>query len=160
MVACIWSSNLRGMLEYPAATMVGFLDNHGLLDLGDRPQWRTVTGGSREYVRRVAASLDDVRLATPVGSVTREPDATVVRDARGRTERFDHAVLATHADTALRLLGDDATPDERRLLGSFPYQENLAVVHRDVVAHAEAPARMVELELPRPRTRRSTGRSR
>jgi predicted NAD/FAD-binding protein len=131
MVACIWSSNLRGMLEYPAATMAGFLDNHGLLDLGDRPQWRTVTGGSREYVRRVAASLDDVRLATPVGSVTREHDATVVRDARGRTERFDHAVLATHADTALRLLGDDATPQERRLLSSFPYQENLAVVHRD-----------------------------
>ena len=66
MVACIWSSKLHEMLAVPAATMAGFLDNHGLLDLGDRPQWRTVTGGSREYVRRVAATVDEVRSGTPV----------------------------------------------------------------------------------------------
>ncbi|HEX7247282.1 MAG TPA: FAD-dependent oxidoreductase [Actinomycetota bacterium] len=132
MVACIWSSNLRDMLAMPVATMAAFLDNHGLLDLGDRPQWRTVTGGSREYVRRVVAGLDEVRTAAPVVSVTREePDAVVVRDATGRTERFDHVVLATHADTSLEILGDDATPDERRVLGSFGYQRNVAVLHRD-----------------------------
>ncbi len=108
MVACIWSSNLDDMLSYPAATMAGFLDNHGLLDLGDRPQWRTVRGGSREYVRRLAAGLDDVRLATPVTSVTREPGCVVVGDATGGRERFDHVVLATHADTSLGMLGPDA----------------------------------------------------
>ncbi|MGZ8603001.1 MAG: NAD(P)/FAD-dependent oxidoreductase, partial [Actinomycetota bacterium] len=134
MVACIWSSNLLQMLSYPAATMAGFLDNHGLLDLGNRPQWRTVTGGSREYVRRVAAALDDVRLATPVDSVVREPDSVLVRDRQGRVERFDHVVVATHADTALTMLGHDATAKERHLLGSFTYQENLAVLHHDPAA--------------------------
>jgi predicted NAD/FAD-binding protein len=134
MVACIWSSNLRQMLSYPAATMAGFLDNHGLLDLGNRPQWRTVTGGSREYVRRVASGFDDVRLATPVDSVVREPDSVLVRDRRGRVERFDHVVVATHADTALSMLGHDATTEERHLLGSFTYEENLAVLHHDPAA--------------------------
>jgi predicted NAD/FAD-binding protein len=131
MIACIWSSSLQEMLSYPAATMAGFLDNHGLLDLGERPQWRTVSGGSREYVRRVEAGLHDVRLSTPIHSVTREAGSTLVRDASGHTEHFDHAVLATHADTALRILGDDASPDERRVLGSFRYQRNVAVLHRD-----------------------------
>jgi predicted NAD/FAD-binding protein len=131
MVACIWSSNLEDMLSYPAATMAGFLDNHGLLNLGDRPQWRTVRGGSREYVRRIAAGLDDVRLATPVTSVTREPGSVLIGDTAGRRERFDHLVLATHADTALAVLGADATPEERRLLGAFGYQRNVAVLHRD-----------------------------
>jgi predicted NAD/FAD-binding protein len=131
MVACIWSSNLEGMLSYPAATMAGFLDNHGLLDLGDRPQWRTVRGGSREYVRRVGAGIDDVRLATPVRSVTREPGSVLVDDAAGGRERFDHVVLATHADTSLAVLGADASAEERRLLGAFGYQRNVAVLHRD-----------------------------
>ena len=131
MVACIWSSNLEGMLSYPAATMAGFLDNHGLLDLGDRPQWRTVRGGSREYVRRLAAGLGDVRLATPVTSVTRDPGSVLIDDLAGGRERFDHVVLATHADTALSVLGTDASAEERRLLGSFGYQRNVAVLHRD-----------------------------
>ncbi|MBA3764749.1 MAG: FAD-dependent oxidoreductase [Actinobacteria bacterium] len=131
MVACIWSSKLHEMLNVPAATMAGFLDNHGLLDLGDRPQWRTVTGGSREYVRRVAASIDEIRPGTSIVSVTRQADSALVRDATGRTEGFDNVVLATHADTSLAILGDDATLDERRLLARFRYQKNLAVVHRD-----------------------------
>jgi predicted NAD/FAD-binding protein len=131
MVACIWSSNLEGMLSYPAATMAAFLDNHGLLDLGDRPQWRTVHGGSRGYVRRIAAGLDDVRLATPVTSVTRGPESVLVADANGGRERFDHVVLATHADTSLAVLGADASAEERRLLGAFGYQRNVAVLHRD-----------------------------
>ena len=131
MVACIWSSKLHEMLAVPAATMAGFLDNHGLLDLGDRPQWRTVTGGSREYVCRVAATVDEVRPGTPVASVTRGSDSAFVRDATGRTERFDHVVFATHADTTLAILAGDASFDERRLLSRFRYQQNLAVLHRD-----------------------------
>ena len=132
MVACIWSSNLREMLAMPVATMAAFLDNHGLLDLGDRPQWRTVTGGSSEYVHRIVAGIDEVRTDAPVVSVTREgSDGVLVRDATGRVERFDHLVLATHADTSLEILGSGASPDERRLLGSFRYQRNIAVLHRD-----------------------------
>ena len=132
MVACIWSSSLLEMLSYPVATMAAFLDNHGLLDLGDRPQWRTVTGGSREYVRRLAAGLGDVRMSTPVESVHRTAASATVRDATGHVEDFDEVVLATHADTSLAILGADATAEERRLLGSFRYQRNVAVVHHDL----------------------------
>lgn len=131
MVACIWSSSLDEMRSYPAATMAGFLDNHGLLDVLRRPSWRTVSGGSREYVGRVAASFRDVRLDTAVDSIVRLGDEVIVRDAAGHDERFDHVVLATHADTSLAILGDDASGDERRLLGSFGYTENRAVLHRD-----------------------------
>ncbi len=131
MVACIWSSHLEEMLSYPAATMAGFLDNHGLLDLGDRPQWRTVTGGSRAYVRRIASSLPDVRTDTPVLAIDRSRDAVTVRTADGAAARYDHVVLATHADTSLAILGEDASVLERRVLRSFRYQRNVAVLHRD-----------------------------
>jgi len=82
-------------------------------------------------VGRLAAGLDDVRLATPVTSVTREPGCVVVGDATGGRERFDHVVLATHADTSLDMLGPDASGEERRLLGAFRYQRNVAVLHHD-----------------------------
>ena len=131
MVACIWSSNLAEMRSYPAATMAGFLDNHGLLDLGDRPRWRTVTGGSATYVRRILEELPDVRSATPVASLDRGEGGVTVVDARGATDRFDQVVLATHADTSLGILAGDATTAERRVLGAFRYQENVAVLHRD-----------------------------
>jgi len=131
MTACIWSSSLDDMASYPAATMAGFLNNHGLLDVLRRPAWRTVSGGSREYVRRIAAPLEDVRLATTIDAVVRLGDGVIVRDATGHQERFDHVVLATHADTSLSILGDDASTQERRLLGAFRYTENRAVLHGD-----------------------------
>ncbi len=132
MVACIWSSHLEAMLDYPAETMVRFLDNHGLLQVRHRPQWRTVTGGSREYVRRVvAASTAEVRPSTPVGAIRREADGVTVIDRDGHRDRFDHVVMATHADTTLSILGDDAAPEEARTLSAFRYQENVAVLHRD-----------------------------
>jgi predicted NAD/FAD-binding protein len=131
MVGCIWSSSLRDMLDYPAETMVRFLDNHGLLRVLKRPRWRTVTGGSRAYVQRVTAGLDDVRVGTPVASVHRDADGVVVVLGDGTAERFDHAVMATHADTSLSILGAETTPAERSILGAFRFQENLAVLHRD-----------------------------
>ncbi len=132
MIACIWSSSLETMLSYPAASMVRFLDNHGLLNVLERPRWRTVTGGSREYVSRIAASLaGGTRLATPVEAVLRSDDGVAVHDARGGVDRFDHVVLATHADTSLRILGSDASAEERDVLSAFRYQTNRAVLHRD-----------------------------
>ena len=77
------------------------------------------------------ASFDDVRLATPIGAIVRLSDGVIVRDSDGHEERYDHVVLATHADTSLTILGDDATHEERRLLRSFRYTENRAVLHRD-----------------------------
>jgi predicted NAD/FAD-binding protein len=132
MLACIWSSSLEGMLDYPAESMARFLDNHGLLRVVGQPRWRTVTGGSREYVRRLSASFArDARLGTPVVAVHRHPEGVRVRDARGGIDRFDQVVFATHADTTLRILGSDAASTERAVLSAFRYQENRAVLHRD-----------------------------
>ena len=132
MAAAIWSSTLDDILAFPARTFVKFFTNHGLFSLGDRPQWRTVLGGSRRYVKALCAPYRNrVRLATPVVAVQRGPDGVRVRDAAGQEQRFDHVVLATHADQALAILGDDATTDERNVLGAFRYQANRAVLHRD-----------------------------
>ncbi len=132
ILACIWSSTLEIMLSYPAESMVRFLDNHGLLDVLERPRWRTVSGGSREYVSRISSSfVGDVRSGTPVRTVIRSSGGAEVRDVHGGVDRFDHVVLATHADTSLRILGDDATDEERRALSAFRYQRNRVVLHRD-----------------------------
>ena len=129
MAAAIWSCPARQMARYPCATFLRFCHNHGLLQISDRPQWRTVEGGGREYVRRMAAEIADVRLGTPVRRITRLADAVEVRSADG-TQRFDQVVLACHSDQALALLAD-AHPDERRLLGGIRYQPNRVLVHTD-----------------------------
>ena len=132
ILACIWSSSLQAMLDYPARSMIGFLDNHGLLDVLHRPSWRTVTGGSREYVHRITQPIaDDARLATPVVAVLRDADGVRVVDARGGIDVFDEVVFATHADTTLQILGTGATQEERGVLSAFTYQRNAVVVHRD-----------------------------
>jgi predicted NAD/FAD-binding protein len=129
MTGCIWSSPVHAMLDFPAATLLRFCENHGLLQVADRPPWRTVAGGSREYVRRIVAGVPDLRLATPVRQVRRDAGGVlVVTD--GGTEYFDRAIVATHPDQALALLAE-ATPDERRVLGAIRYQANRAVLHTD-----------------------------
>lgn len=129
MSAAIWSCPTGSMLGYPASTFLRFCYNHGLLQVNGRPKWRTVSGGGREYVRRLAADLDDVRLASPVQAVRREPGGVHVSTARG-TERFDALVLATHSDQSLALL-EDADPEERAVLGAVGYQPNEAWLHTD-----------------------------
>jgi hypothetical protein len=132
VVACIWSSSLEAMLDHPAQQLIRFLDHHGLLNVLQRPQWRTVTGGSRSYVARLSAPIADrARLGTGVRRVVRTPLGVLVDDANGGADAFDHVVLATHADTTVRILGDDATREERAVLSAFRYQENVAVLHRD-----------------------------
>ena len=129
MAGAIWSCPTQTMLDYPVATFVRFCANHGLLQVNGRPQWRTVRGGGREYVRRLAAKLDDVRLASPVRRVHVAGDEVHVATRTG-IERFDGAVLACHGDQALRLL-EDPTPEERAILGKVRYQWNKAVLHTD-----------------------------
>jgi predicted NAD/FAD-binding protein len=131
MVAAIWSSGLDDALDHPVGTLLRFLDNHGMLQVGRRPPWRTVTGGSREYVAAIARELPEIRSGTPVIAIERDGEGVILRDARGGADRFDHVVLATHADTALAIVGDDAAPSEHRLLSAFGFQDNLAVLHRD-----------------------------
>lgn len=130
MAAAIWSCPTRTMLDYPLATFARFCHNHGLLQIFDRPRWRTVAGGGREYVRRILAELDDVQVATPVLGVQRRPDGVWLR-CRDGAERFDEVVFACHSDQTLAILGTGASLDERRILGAVKYQPNLALVHTD-----------------------------
>jgi uncharacterized protein len=129
LTSALWSTAPGRTLEFPAAYAIRFFANHGMLGLG-RFRWRTVTGGSRRYVDAIAARLGDcLRLGEDVRSVRRSPDGVDVRVA-DRVERFDHVVLATHADQALALL-EDPTADERRVLSGFAYTTNEAVLHTD-----------------------------
>jgi uncharacterized protein len=133
MAACIWSCPSEQMLAFPVASFIRFCHNHGLLQLRDRPQWRTVKGGSRHYVRKLLVGNPDQRLATPVLSVSRNPagGARALRvHTAGGAEHFDQAVLACHSDQALALLAD-ARADERALLSAIRYQPNHAVLHTD-----------------------------
>lgn len=132
MAAAIWSTPAAEVGAYPAAAFVRFCDNHGLLRLTGRPAWRTVIGGSREYVARLAVSFADrILLSTPVTAIRRDARGIEIDDARGGRRRFDHVVVATHADRALAMLPDPSA-DERRLLGAFRYSVNEAVLHGDV----------------------------
>jgi predicted NAD/FAD-binding protein len=133
MAAAIWSCPMKQMLEFPLGSFVRFFHNHGLLQVDDRPQWFTVTGGARRYVDRILAALPDVRLATPVRGVSRHGTGAtgrveVVTDAG--IERFDQVVLACHSSQTLALLAD-VDDDERRILSAIPYQPNRAWLHTD-----------------------------
>jgi predicted NAD/FAD-binding protein len=131
MAAAIWSTPAGQVRDYPAAAMIRFCDNHGLLKVSGRPQWRTVDGGSREYVSRLtAAYADRVRIGRGVRRVSRSPEGVAVTDASGETARFDHVVFATHADQALSMLCDPS-PDETALLGAFQYTRNETILHCD-----------------------------
>lgn len=131
MASCIWSTPLGRMLDFPAQTFARFFSNHGLLTTGPQLRWRTVSGGSRSYVERIASPLRArARLATPAAAIRRDTEGLAVRDAKGHWDRFDNVVLACHADQALALL-QDATPRERELLGCFAYSSNEVWLHGD-----------------------------
>jgi len=131
LASAIWSASPHQILEFPAATLARFFDNHGLLRLGDQPRWRTVEGGSTRYVRTILDPIADrLRLGTPVEKITRSEGKVEIVTARHGVEHFDHVVVATHSDEALALLSDP-TPTEHEVLGSIAYQDNLAVLHTD-----------------------------
>lgn len=132
MGAAIWSTTANDMREYPLVAFIRFFVNHGLVNLKGRPQWRTVTGGSRRYVQRIAEAFPgEIRLSTPVQRIERLGASGVrVHTAGGHSEVFDDVVLACHADQALGMLADADTL-ESDLLGAFQYTSNLAVLHSD-----------------------------
>jgi len=131
MSGAVWSTPPDRMVEFPARTLIQFFHNHGFLGLHTQHPWWTVTGGAREYVRRLIPPFANrIRTGLGVTSVRREGGVALVTTANGRTQRFDKVILAAHADESLRLLAD-ADADERRLLGAFHYQPNLATVHSD-----------------------------
>jgi predicted NAD/FAD-binding protein len=132
MAAAIWSTPAGQIGEYPVASFVRFCENHHLLDLGQRPMWRTVRGGSIEYVQRILADFKgEVIYNAAVQRVERSAQGVMVHTAQGPSHGlFDQIVIATHANQALRMLAQP-TLDEQRLLGAFGYSKNIAYLHAD-----------------------------
>ena len=130
MAVAVWSTDPQRMMDFPARFLVRFFDHHGFMEVDNRPPWFTVEGGSREYVQAIGRALgDSVRTGDPVLGVQRLGEGVEVRSAHG-IEHFDQVVLATHSDTALRLL-ENPSPEEREILGALPYQANVAQLHSD-----------------------------
>lgn len=132
IAASIWSADPRKVAQFPMRFMAEFFRNHGMLNMWDRPQWRTVVGGSRTYMQALTKPFADrIRLREAVTAVRRFEDHIELDTEREQGQRFDHVIMGCHSDQALRILGDNATGDERAALGSIPYQPNLAVLHTD-----------------------------
>ena len=131
MGAAIWSATSHAMMDFPVRSFMRFMENHKLLNFIDRPQWRTVAGGSREYVKRIAAALGErIHLNTDIIGL-RRVNGGVMLNIKGQGEVwFDKVIMAAHADQSLALI-DDASPLERELLGAFGFQNNHAVLHSD-----------------------------
>jgi predicted NAD/FAD-binding protein len=134
MIGCIWSCPTDQMLRFPVATMIRFCHNHGLIQVADRPQWHTVRGGAKHYVAKLLQGIPDARLNSPVHGVKRLPPGDgrggVIVATDAGAERFDEVVLACHSDQSLALL-DDASAEERAVLGAIRYHPNRAVLHTD-----------------------------
>ncbi|GES28170.1 FAD-dependent oxidoreductase [Streptomyces angustmyceticus] len=130
LVSAVWSCAPTTAMEYPAVYLFRFLEHHGLLSVSGSPQWKTVTGGSIEYVGRVAKQLTAVRTGTPVRAVRRGGGRAGIVTEDGTEQTYDAVVVAVHPDQALRMLADP-TDDERRVLGAFSYSRNTTLLHGD-----------------------------
>ncbi len=131
MGEAVWSADPVKFNEFPARYFAQFFKNHGFLNVKDQPQWLTVKGRSRQYIKPITQSYaDQIRLNCPVASVRRYPDHVEIQPQNRAAEKFDQVVIATHSDQALALL-DDPTDTEKNILGAIPYQENQAVLHCD-----------------------------
>jgi predicted NAD/FAD-binding protein len=131
MGAAIWSTPVDAMLEYPLRAFIQFCDNHGLLQISERPEWRTVKGGSQEYVKKLIKPFQSkIFTNQSVTQIWSDDNSAFIQDRDGNVSTFDHVVIACHADQSLRLL-KLPTPLEQDLLGSFNYQDNKAVLHTD-----------------------------
>lgn len=131
MGGAIWSTPLDKMLDFPAKTFIRFFDNHGLLAVEGQPQWYTVEGGSREYVKKLTQSFrEKIRLNSGVISVTRKTHGVEVKDITGNVELYDQVVFASHSDQTLSMISD-LTAEEERILGDVEYQPNEVILHSD-----------------------------
>ncbi|MBO9419220.1 FAD-dependent oxidoreductase [Labrenzia sp. R4_2] len=130
MGAAIWSTPINEMRAYPAESFVAFFDNHRLLSF-DRQLWRTVSGGSRNYVKKLTEPFaNKMRLGSPVAEILRTDGKVVVRDETGHTDTFDHVIMASHTDQSLAMLGDPSA-EEREILSAIRYRPNEVYLHRD-----------------------------
>ncbi len=127
--AAIWSTPEGEMLSFPAETFVTFFINHKLLQVNDRPQWRTVKNGSRQYVEKAAKRISKIHLSSPVTSVERK-DGKVIVTSKGVAEEFDKVIFATHAPITNKILKGQS-PQESQILGAIHYETNRTILHSD-----------------------------
>jgi len=131
MGSAIWSADTDAMLDFPLQFFVRFFRNHGLLNIFNRPQWRVIEGGSREYLGPLCVGFEqNIHCNTPVTGVRRNGQTVMLELAGARTEIFDQVVFACHSDQALAMLRDPS-PLESEILGALPYQDNDVVLHTD-----------------------------
>ncbi len=132
MGAAIWSTDAAQMLDFPARFLVRFFHHHGMLTVNNRPQWRTITGGSARYVEKLTEDFKfNIKLNTPIESVRRLKNSVKIKPQDGEEQTFDYVFFACHSDQALKILSNDATALERDILGAIPYQENTVYLHHD-----------------------------
>jgi predicted NAD/FAD-binding protein len=130
MGSAIWSSNIDAMLKFPALFFIKFFNNHGMLNINDRPQWLTISNGSKEYVKKLTASIKkDIKLNCAVNSVKRNKNSVEVTHSEG-VETFDYIFFACHSDEALKII-QDPSDNEREVLSSIPYSRNEVTLHTD-----------------------------
>ena len=133
MGAAIWSTDAAKMMDFPARFLVRFFHHHGMLTVNNRPQWRTISGGSARYVEKLSAAFSHkIRLNTPIVSVVRQDDSVKIKPKHGDEETFDYVFFACHSDEALKILNANSTLLERDILGAIPYQENTVYLHHDI----------------------------
>ena len=149
LVAAVWSCDPDVALDYPARYLFEFLHHHRMLRVFGSPTWRTVVGGSREYVARVVACLDDVRVGTKVTSVRDTGSGVEVTDGNGTVTTVDAVVVATHPGAALAMLAEP-TPAQREVLGAIPYSDNTALLHTDESVLPVAPEARASWNFHRP----------
>ena len=133
MGAAIWSTKATSMLDISALFFVRFFDNHGLLQINNRPNWWVIKGGSKEYVKKLVSSFkENIRLSSPVYSINRTDEKIEIKlsSDNAQIETFDAVVIATHSDQALKLLSDKTSLEEE-ILSALPYQKNEALLHTD-----------------------------
>ena len=133
MGAAIWSTDAEQMLQFPARFFVRFFHHHGMLTVNDRPQWRTIAGGSAQYLAQMTSGYRDrILTSTPVVAIRRTADGVWLTTPHLPEQRFDYVFFACHSDEALAILGDAATPAEQQVLSAIPYQDNTVYLHTDV----------------------------
>lgn len=131
MCAAIWSSSLEQTRLFPLTFFLQFFNNHGLLNISDRPQWYTIKGGSFQYIPPLTKSFEDkIKLSCGVAKVTKEGEQWLIEDVHGGQSRFDHVVFACHSDQALAMLAEPSDK-HKQVLGDIPYAANDVVMHKD-----------------------------
>ncbi len=132
MGAAIWSTDAAQMMQFPARFLVRFFHHHGMLTVNNRPQWRTIVGGSARYVEALTEPFKyKIKLNTPIARVRRQENSVLLKPQHGDELTFDYVFFACHSDQALNMLGADASVQEREILSAIPYQENTIYLHHD-----------------------------